>query len=311
VILIASADWARKDPRSLSAIKRESGARIAAVCYDLIPITHSRFYAAEDVSAFRRYWDGIFSVLDIVIVNAPAIRDDVIAHCRGLGLAAPAIAVVPLGSELSEPAGSRDAAMLPDGLEPDRYALFVSTIEPRKNHAMLLDIWERLLARGIPQQHRFKLVFVGRPGWMTEDVVRRLEAPAAFGGTVIHLRQAGDAVLRALYGAAGFCLYPSLYEGYGLPVVEAFGLGKAVISSNGGALRDVTQGLCPTLDPGDAAGWEQAIADWIASPALRREAEDRIRREFRPLSWAEAARRLLHAAGFDQAAAKPAMALDP
>jgi glycosyltransferase involved in cell wall biosynthesis len=298
VILIISADWGRKDPRSIAALKRDSGARIAAVCYDLIPITHSQFYRPSDVAAFRRYWDGMFAILDTVIVNAPAIRDDVIAHVRANGTPAPAVAVVPLGSEFSEATGPLNAP-LPDGLEQDRYALFVSTIEPRKNHRMLLDVWGRLLARGIPQQHRFKLVFVGRDGWMAGDVIRRLGAPAAFDGTVVHLRRVGDELLRALYANAAFCLYPSIYEGYGLPVVEAFALGKAVISSNGGSLRDVAEGLCPTLDPGDTAGWEVAIADWIADPSLRRETEERIKREFRPITWPETARHLLSAAGFD------------
>ena len=300
VILIVSSDWGRKDPRRLAALKRDSGARIAAVCYDLIPITHPQFYRSSDVAEFRRYWDAMFTILDTVIVNAPAIRDDVIAHVRANGTPAPTVAVVPLGSDLSEVAGPPDAP-LPDGLEQDSYALFVSTIEPRKNHKMLLDIWERLLARGIPQQSRFKLVFVGRDGWMTGDVMRRLGAPAAFDGTVVHLRRVGDELLRALYANAAFCLYPSVYEGYGLPVVEAFALGKAVISSNGGALSDVAEGLCPTLDPSDAARWETAIADWIADPSLRRETEKQIRLKFRPITWPETARRLLSAAGFEVA----------
>jgi glycosyltransferase involved in cell wall biosynthesis len=286
-------------------LKRDSGARIAAVCYDLIPITHPQFYRSSDVAAFRQYWDGMLSVLDTVIVNAPAIRDDVIAHARKIGVPAPAVAVVPLGSEFSETTGPLDAP-LPDGLEQDRYALFVSTIEPRKNHNMLLDIWERLLARGIPQQHRFKLVFVGRSGWMTGDVIRRLGAPAAFDGTVVHLRRVEDELLRALYANAAFCLYPSVYEGYGLPVVEAFALGKAVISSNGGALRDVAEGLCPKLDPGDTSGWEATIADWITNPSLRRAAEERIKREFRPITWSETAQRFLSAAGFNVAAGSSA-----
>jgi glycosyltransferase involved in cell wall biosynthesis len=300
VILIVSSDWGRKDPLSFAALKRDSGVRITAVCYDLIPITHSQFYRPSDAAAFRRYWDGMFSVLDTVIVNSPAIRDDVIAHVRANGTPAPAVAIVPLGSEFPEATGPLDDP-LPDGLEQDRYALFVSTIEPRKNHRMLLDIWERLLARGIPQQDRFKLVFVGRDGWMTEDVLRRLEAPAAFAGTVVHLRRVGDELLRALYANAAFCLYPSVYEGYGLPVVEAFALGKAVISSNGGALRDVAEGLCPKLDPGDTAGWEATIADWITNPSRRREAEERIKRQFRPITWSETAQRFLSAAGFDVA----------
>ena len=289
----AASDWGRKDPEELRAMKQASGCRIVVVCYDIIPLTHPRFFPAADVAIFQAYWEKMFTVADRVIVNAGAIRRDVETWCVGAGLAPPQLSVVPLGADPVSPAAGTP---LPEGLEPDRYALFVSTIEPRKNHALLLDAWEALLARGIPQAHRFRLVFVGRAGWMVDHVIRRLAEPAAFAGTVTHLRNMDDARLQALYAGCAFCLYPSFHEGFGLPVVEAHAHGKAVLASNGGALAEVAGALSPTLDPDDTAGWAAAMEEWIGNPEARRAAEAVVRARFRPRPWSDVARDMLAAA---------------
>jgi glycosyltransferase involved in cell wall biosynthesis len=293
VILSASSDWGAKDPAELAALKQRTGCRIVAICYDIIPMTHPEFFAPRDVATFRRFWDAMFSVADTVIVNAEPIRDDIVRYRQAAGVSVPAIQVVPLGCQPAVPAVRR--AELPAALRADRFALFVSTIEPRKNHALLLDAWDGLLARGVPQAAGFKLVFVGRTGWMTDQVMRRIQT---IGDSVVHIRHADDGVLRALYAAAAFCLYPSFYEGFGLPVVEAFAFGKAVIASNGGALREVAGSVCETLDSTDTAAWEAAIEALIEDPALRRAEEARVRERFHPVSWRECAVGMLRAAGF-------------
>ncbi len=290
-ILIPSSDWGRKNPQSLAAIKQRTGCRIAVVCYDIIPITHPAFFPPDDVATFRRYWTGMFGVADTVIVNACAIRDDIKRHCQAIGISVPSIRVVPLGCQPNvSPASARIG--LPAGLRAGGFALFVSMIEPRKNHALLLDVWERLLTRGIPQKTQFRLVFVGRPGWMTDDVMRRIPA---IGDSVVHLSAVDDANLHALYAAAAFCLYPSIYEGYGLPVVEAFAFGKPVIASNGGALREVAGPVCETCDPTDTAAWEAAIEALIVDPTRRAEAADQVKKRFRPVTWLDSATAMLGA----------------
>jgi glycosyltransferase involved in cell wall biosynthesis len=291
LVFIPSSDWERKNPKTLAAIKQRTGCRIAVVCYDIIPITHPAFFPPADVATFQRYWAGMFGVADTVIVNACAIRDDIQRYCHATGISIPSIRVVPLGCQPHVSAPPVPAS-LPAGLRADRFALFVSTIEPRKNHALLLDVWERLLARGIPQKTQFRLVLVGRAGWMTDDVMRRIPA---LGHSVVHLTGVGDATLHALYAAAAFCLYPSLYEGYGLPVVEAFAFGKPVVASNGGALREVAGSVCETWDPTDAPAWEAAIEALIVDPARRKEAADQVKHRFRPVSWLESATAMLRA----------------
>lgn len=288
-VLSPASDWHFKDTARLAALKRAAGFRLTVLCYDLIPITHPQFFEPDVAALFGRYWTAMFAVADRVVVNATRIREDVLAFCAGLGLPPPDVPVVPLGFRPQPPRAALPP--LPAGLAAGRYALYVSTVEPRKNHALLLAVWRRLLARGIPQRHGFRLVFVGRPGWMVEALLAELRPPACE-GTLLHLTGIDDATLGALYEGAAFCLYPSFYEGFGLPVIEAYARGRAVIASGGGSLAEVVDGLGPALDPADAAAWEAAMAAWIESPAALATAEARVRQGFRYSSWEEVAERL-------------------
>jgi glycosyltransferase involved in cell wall biosynthesis len=169
--------------------------------------------------------------------------------------------------------------------------MLVATIEPRKGHTLLYRVWQRLLAEGIPQAARFRLVFVGRPGWMTGGLMADLRKSPAATSHIVLIHDVDDDGLAALYEAAAFCVYPSEYEGYGLPVIEAFAHGKAVIASSGGAIPELVQDLSPCLDPADEEAWFRMIKDWIVDPSRRSHFERDIKMRFRHPTWSEAAER--------------------
>ena len=144
---------------------------------------------------------------------------------------------------------AKAATKLPAALDPGQFVLLVSTIEPRKGHRLVYRVWLRLIAQGVPQATGFKLVFAGRPGWMVDNLLANIRSDTQTAGQILMIHDADDDMLAALYDGAAFCVYPSLYEGYGLPVIEAFSHGKAVLSSNGGALSELVQGyLLPRPD---------------------------------------------------------------
>jgi len=242
----------------------------------------------------RRYWSQAIAAADIIVVNAQAVAADVRAYAQEVGIAHPRIVVRPLGASAAA-MRSGPADRLPDGLEADRYALFVSTIEPRKGHEMLYRLWLRLLEAGVPQAQRFKLVFVGRPGWMTEALEAQLKTDARLAGSLLVLNRVSDGLLDLLYRRAGFCLYPSLIEGYGLPVVEAFARGKPVLVSEGGALAEVAGEFSPALPARDEMAWYAMLRAWIEDPAARRPYEAAIRERFRHPNWDKAAADILAA----------------
>jgi glycosyltransferase involved in cell wall biosynthesis len=239
------------------------------------------------VEAHRAYCHRAFPAADLVVFSSRTIEADVRAYCGAHGLALADTAVMALGAEIRTPASTQP---LPVGLERDRYALLVSTIEPRKGHRLIYDAWVKLLATGIPQRARFKLVFVGRVGWLIGDLMRDLRDDPRVAGTIDIFTDAGDAKVAALYRNAAFCLYPSRYEGYGLPAVEAFHHGKAILASTGGAVPEVVGDLSPCLDPEDGETWRRMLQAWIEDPAARAGYEARIRKSFRHPDWNESAR---------------------
>ncbi len=280
-VLMAGADWYHKDVAQLGRLQARHGFRLATMCYDILPITHPEWFPAPDAALFERHWRQMFALADVVIVNSQAVARDVRDYCSTNGIALRSLQLVPLGSAPPVPA---PAAALPPGLRAGHYALFVSTIEPRKGHAMLLEVWQKLAAAGILEARDFHLVLVGRQGWQVENEMQAIAALAS-GGRVRHFTKADDALLAALMTDAAFCVYPSRSEGFGLPVIEAFARGKAVLCSNGGSLPEVAGNLAPCLDPQDVAAWEAMLRRWIEQPEVVRGWEEKIRQEFSLRTW--------------------------
>ena len=139
----------------------------------------------------------------------------------------------------------------------------------------------------MPQRCGFKLVFVGRRGWMVDDVLELLDRPHAFADTVVHFTGMPDEELWRLYEGAAFCLYASRYEGFGLPLVEAFARGKAVIASRGGSLAEVAGDLAPCLDPDDEDAWTATLQTWIEKPEIAAAHAARVKQCFVPRAWNE------------------------
>jgi alpha-1,3-rhamnosyl/mannosyltransferase len=150
---------------------------------------------------------------------------------------------------------------------PSRYLLYVGTIEPRKNILLLLRSYCAL-----PDQLRAKwpLVLVGSWGWSTADVAAFYHDQAKHQG-VVHLGYVKNRHLPAVYTGARALVYPSLYEGFGLPPVEMMACGGAVLASTAGALVETVGSRAHLVDPQDLDGWTAAMArvlehdDWCLS----------------------------------------------
>ncbi len=169
-------------------------------------------------------------------------------------------------------------------LEPG-YLLHVGTVEPRKNLALLLKAHA-----GLPPdvRRRHPLVLVGGRGWQANDLEAEL-ADRAKGGTVRRLGYVPDESLAALYSAARALVFPTLYEGFGMPTVEMMACGGAVLASTAGAVAETVGGTAHLIDPRDEPGWRDAMLrvctddHWWQS--LRAGAEETAR----PFTWAACA----------------------
>ncbi len=290
VILSVGSDWTNKDVDAIAALKRRFRFRYVVICYDIIALLFPQHFSASAVAAFRHYWTQMFAVADLVLVNSRRVESDVASYCAENGINLAPCHLARLGYDYPPAIAP---APLPDGLQAGRFILFVSTIEPRKGHAMLMRVWQRLLAANVPQRQRFKMVFVGRRGWGVDAVIDQMSNSGPFAGTLMHLVGISDQQLVSLYRAAAFCVYPSRYEGFGLPVIEAFSHGRAVITSTGGALPETADGFAPCLDPDDDDAWFGTLKTWIEHPGARQLYEAKIRADFSWPTWEDAAARIL------------------
>jgi alpha-1,3-rhamnosyl/mannosyltransferase len=201
------------------------------------------------------------------------------------------VSVVPCGVDdewlaTPDPAAVQ-ATLAAHQLQPG-YFLFVGTLQPRKNVGRLLQAW-LALPRALRQQHQ--LVIVGAPGWRCEELVAQLRAAQADGEPVIWLDGLTDsAALRHIYAGAGAFAFPSLYEGFGIPVVEAFASGVPVVASNASSLPEVTQGAALEVDPLDVGALSDAMLALVREPGLRARCIDAGRARAARLTWNETAR---------------------
>lgn len=167
---------------------------------------------------------------------------------------------------------------------PERFVLFVGTVEPRKNLHRLVRAFRQVRQRGFPHA----LILAGHKGWLMEGFAAEIDRLGLSDATR-RLGYVPDADLPALYSLADLFVYPSLYEGFGLPTLEAMACGTPVLSSNSPALAEVCGDAACLVDPLD----EDALADAIALLLRDRDQRAELSRKgltrAREFSWQRAA----------------------
>jgi len=260
VVLFAGSNWAHGNAAAVSEWKQKAGVELVALCHDIIPLLFPQFFKPNDVAMLQRHFDQVFATASLNLVASKTVGRDIETYCAERGIATALIKQIPFGFDLS--ADSHYSTGLEAPRPPSRYILLVSTIEPRKGHALTQAVWSRLLQEGILQKLDVTLVLVGRPGWMVDDLMKTLAASQR----IVIMDNISDDALAQLYDRADFCIYPSEYEGYGLPVVEALARGKAVLASDVGVVPELQSHLLKHLPPRDEQAWYAAIREWLVNP---------------------------------------------
>lgn len=236
------------------------------------------------LSAARRWYLRNFTALTcrralrVLAISRSTAKD----LSRLLGVNPDKIDVTPLGYDRSVfrplPATTIEQFAARQGL-PARFWLFVGTLEPRKNLAMLLRAYARL-----PRAQRLPLILVGGKGWMTDDVFATIERED-LKDSVRHIGFVPAADLPLWYNSAEAFLYPSIYEGFGLPVLEAMACGTPVVTADVSSLPEVAgdAGLC--LPPEDTEPWTGALGNIEQDLDWREEARERGLDRARRFSW--------------------------
>lgn len=172
---------------------------------------------------------------------------------------------------------------------PDRFFLFVGTLEPRKNVVGLLEAYVAL-PRQVRQRH--PLVLVGGLGWKTEEIAERLEG-AELRDTTRLIGYVSDDVLACLYSACTALVWPSLYEGFGLPPLEAMACGGAVIATDATSVPEVVGDGGVTLDPTDTPAWTAAMLRMVEDDGWRSQWQQRGLARARTFTWQRCAQQTI------------------
>ncbi|MEJ6021938.1 glycosyltransferase family 4 protein [Ramlibacter sp. PS4R-6] len=275
------ADWEYLDQEALYRIKHDVGLQVTLICYDAIPVVLPQLFV--DVLSRERFGSYLAELAwcaDHVLCISECTRRDFERVMREMGAPVPPTHVIRLGDEIREPKSEAP----PAGFDVDGrpFVLYVSTIERRKNHEVLYRAWARMRDNGIVP-HR--LVFVGMRGWGVNDLMNDLRLDPRVHDDIVVLDRVGDPALAWLYHHAAFTVFPSLYEGWGLPVVESLGWGKFCVASSAASLPEAGGDWVEYIDPWDLPRWVERLSYFMTHPQEVQARNERIAREYQPTAW--------------------------
>lgn len=294
LLLLPDAYWACGEVWPAVEQARAVGAATAAVVYDLIPMQHPGIYGADGAAMFRRYLAAVVAHADVLVTISETVARDLAGVMPQFRFPRRGPAIVPwrLGCDLPAVTGGvrHDVSRLFDERLPESPYLVVGAIEPRKNHAFVLDAFGQLWED--PATAHVRLAIVGRPGFKSEPILRRIKSDPRYGMRLFLLSDLDDAEVEHAYRNARAVVCGSIAEGFGLPIVEALAHGQTVLASNLPIHREVGGAAC---DYFDLAGPEW-LAAAVATHERRHGRAATARQQCQePLTWGEAASRLLAA----------------
>jgi glycosyltransferase involved in cell wall biosynthesis len=289
VVFVAGAFWMLPDSANVYQALKRAGVRIAVYIYDIIPITHPEFCAPELVARFSRCLFHFIRLADVIFTISEFSAVDLKRYCAERGIPLAPVRPVKLAHQLDSGESSAGRASPAVKSLLDRpFVLFVSTIEARKNHNYLFQIWQKLLERH-PQDQVPELVFVGRPGWRVKDLMGSFASRNHLDGKLHILSNVSDADLSLLYRAAQFSAFPSFVEGWGLPIGESLAFGTPCIASTTSSMPEVGGDLVDYVDPYNVTGGLELVEELLFTPGALDARRARIANEFRPVIWPQVA----------------------
>lgn len=291
ILITLDASWMYPIWPALVEAQRK-GCKIGSMIHDLIPIRYPQFVGQAHLSTFQNWMDQAVEHADFFLANSQTTRADVQDYVRETGRRSVddrLFGSFRLGADFSKAkATSRCRRELFDALHGEQGCcpyLIVGTVEPRKNHDYLLDAFEMVWRKN----PGVRLCIAGAIGWKCDAMVDRIRCHPRFGKSLFMFNDLSDAELRYCYRHTKALVFPSIVEGFGLPIVEALHFGLRVLASNTPIHREVGGEFCRYFDLSNAASLAAMIdtAESQGIPPVRNVAE------FKTVTWSESCRELI------------------
>lgn len=261
----------------------ETGARFVPMVHDLIPIEYPEYARPREPKRHHARIKTVVDLADAVIVPTHSVEQTLRPHLIAAKRPNVPIWVVPHGVHQPATDMVSGSVALPALKRP--YFVYLSTIEPRKNHLLLLHLWRKMVDERGEDQTPY-LLLIGKRGWENENILDLLERSPALKNVVLELNQLSDRETIQLLKQSNGLLFPSFTEGYGLPLVEAMSLSVPSICSDISVLREVGNDVPVYIDPLDSVEWQRIIDDFSKNGSLWREQIIKLR-DWKAFPWTD------------------------
>ena len=287
VLISLGLDWEYSYYKSFYKLRKYENVKVVTCCYDLIPVVYPQYCVNDVANIFTSYFNEIVDGSDLVLCISKQSEKDLLDMLHSIGGANAKTKVITLGDNVAQDR-SEIISPLVENIITTNFILYVSTIERRKNHEVLYRAYHLLCEKGLKDIIP-TLVFVGMPGWGVDELLKDMDLDPKISGKILRLDHVNDTELNKLMQTSLFCVYPSLYEGWGLPVAEALSLGKAVLSSSRGSLPEVGGSLVRYIDPWNPQQWSDEILRMSTDHEWRISIETNAKLNYNSKSWNDAA----------------------
>lgn len=274
--LFIMADWHGGDPSFVQYLidHHKLGVKLVQIVYDMLPIVTPQ-YSGHSTKMLKNYTIKIYPICDLIFAISENTKKDIVWWLKKNDLAVPPVVVFRLGDDFPTAKVQK-----PEVDIEKRFILCVGTIEARKNHTLLYYTYKLAKQRGISLP---SLVMVGRVGWLSHDIYEIMKIDPEVNQSFKFLHAISDNELAWLYKNCLFSIYPSFYEGWGLPIAESVAYGTAVVASNTSSMPEVAGELIEYFTPSSP---EECLAKMqkLLKPEQLAESRSRIK-GYNPTSW--------------------------
>lgn len=286
-ILVLGGNWGDNERgfiEGLAALKSSKSLRIIHMVYDMIPCKYPNYYVPGSTLSYERYFSQLIKFADILPCISKSTQQDLDAYIADQKSEhKPQTVVFRLGEDVADRAKAAIRASLKARITMP-FIISVGTIEGRKNHTLLYYTVKEAVSRQIalPQ-----IIIVGRRGWMTDSIQHLIDNDRDTAGKLFIVDDATDAEVAWLYQYCLFAIYPSFYEGWGLPIAEAGHYGKLCLVSNTSSMPEVLGELVDYFSPFNTQECLEKVTHYANSPTDLHAKEEAIRNR-RPWLWSDA-----------------------
>lgn len=269
--------------RAIEHFLSRTHAHFIPMIHDIIPIEYPEYSRPREMKRHKSRMHTVINLADAIIVPTDQVGSSIKSLFKSTTKHDLPIWTIPHGVHkgTSNNISKRSSSKKND----TPYFVCLSTIEPRKNHLLLLHLWRRMVEKrgkaAVP-----RLILIGKRGWENENILDLLERAPALQDTVIEKNSLSDEDVASLLQHSNGLLFPSFTEGYGLPLTEAMSLAVPSICSDIPVLREIGGGIPLFIDPLNAPEWEKAINDFSKYGPLWQAQKTRLK-TWSPVSWSQ------------------------